>query len=170
MVIVICEKHCRIGRCMARLLSWVVECKWDMELCVIRRRWCIYQRLAGKSSTVSVCNRLTLCLSTCNSRRFGSNSSLLGSRLTGLCLRPLLHRDHSGLIRPQNAGPVTNRTVYVKSTLFPVRLTKSLIITPAPNPSFDRGECNNFFKLGIKSSSFKLPWQIYSELVNYFSK
>lgn len=50
---------------------------------------------------------LTLCLSMCKKRRFGSNSNLSGSKLTGDCLRPLLHSDHSGLMRPQNAGPIT---------------------------------------------------------------
>jgi hypothetical protein len=60
---------------------------------------------------------LTLCLSMCSCLRFGSNSSLLGSRLTGDCLLPLLQRLHSGLIRPQNAGPATDHAQMVSLKL-----------------------------------------------------
>lgn len=51
---------------------------------------------------------LTLCLSMCKCRstRSGSNSSLSGEISIGDWRRPLLHIFHSGLIRPQNAGPV----------------------------------------------------------------
>lgn len=48
---------------------------------------------------------LTLCLSMCKGLRFGSNNKRCGSRFTGDCLLPLLHNDHSGFIKPQNAGP-----------------------------------------------------------------
>lgn len=48
---------------------------------------------------------LTRCLSTCKTRKLGSKSNFCGSKLTGDCRRPLLHRDHSGLIKPQKAGP-----------------------------------------------------------------
>lgn len=48
---------------------------------------------------------LTLCLSICKGLKFGSNNKRCGSKLTGDCRLPLLHNDHSGLIRPQNAGP-----------------------------------------------------------------
>lgn len=50
----------------------------------------------------------------CKGLRFGSNSSLLGSKFTGDCLLPLLHSDHSGLIKPQNAGPETNLVVLIR--------------------------------------------------------
>lgn len=33
----------------------------------------------------------------------------MGSRLTGDCLRPLLQSHHSGLMRPQKAGPLNDR-------------------------------------------------------------
>lgn len=56
---------------------------------------------------------LTLCLSMCNCLKLGSNSSLLGSKLTGDCRLPLLHKDHSGLIKPQNAGPGTKGSANV---------------------------------------------------------
>lgn len=52
---------------------------------------------------------LTLCLSMCKGLRLGSYSSRCGSKLTGDCLRPLLHSDHSGLIKPQKAGPGMER-------------------------------------------------------------
>lgn len=48
---------------------------------------------------------LTLCLSICKGLKFGSNNNCCGSKLTGDCLLPLLHNDHSGFMRPQNAGP-----------------------------------------------------------------
>lgn len=41
----------------------------------------------------------------CKGLRFGSNNKRCGSRFTGDCLLPLLHKDHSGFIKPQNAGP-----------------------------------------------------------------
>ncbi len=51
---------------------------------------------------------LTLCLSTCNGRRLGSNNSWDGSKLIGDWRRPRLHKLHSGLMRPQNAGPAVS--------------------------------------------------------------
>jgi len=69
---------------------------------------------------------LTLCLSMWIFRRFGSKSSLCGSKLTGDCLFPLLHRDHSGLISPQNAGP-EKKTYFVnlKSDKYPIGTFKN---------------------------------------------
>ena len=49
--------------------------------------------------------RHTLCLSICKGLKLGSNNNRCGSKLTGDCLLPLLHSDHSGFIKPQNAGP-----------------------------------------------------------------
>lgn len=37
--------------------------------------------------------------------KFGSKRMFAGSMLTGLCLRPWLHKFQSGLIRPQKEGP-----------------------------------------------------------------
>lgn len=50
--------------------------------------------------------QLTLCLSKCKGLRLGSNNSRCGSRFTGDCRLPLLHRLHSGLMSPQNAAPL----------------------------------------------------------------
>lgn len=52
--------------------------------------------------------QLTLCLSICNGLKFGSYSKRCGSKFTGDCRLPLLHNDHSGFMRPQNAGPGFN--------------------------------------------------------------
>lgn len=41
----------------------------------------------------------------CKGLKLGSKSNRCGSKLTGDCLRPLLHKCHSGFIKPQNAGP-----------------------------------------------------------------
>lgn len=49
---------------------------------------------------------LTLCLSICKGLKLGSNNKRCGSKFTGDCRRPLLQSDHSGLMSPQNAGPV----------------------------------------------------------------
>lgn len=38
-------------------------------------------------------------------RRFESNSSCSGTMLIGDCLRPFVHRPHSGFSRPQKFGP-----------------------------------------------------------------
>lgn len=48
---------------------------------------------------------LTLCLSMCKGLRLGSKRSRCGSKFTGDCRLPLLHKLHSGLMSPQNAGP-----------------------------------------------------------------
>lgn len=42
----------------------------------------------------------------CKGLKLGSKSNRCGSKLTGDCLRPLLHKCHSGFIKPQNAGPL----------------------------------------------------------------
>lgn len=52
---------------------------------------------------------LTLCLSICRGLKLGSNNKRCGSKLTGDCLLPLLHSDHSGFIKPQNAGPESTK-------------------------------------------------------------
>lgn len=49
--------------------------------------------------------KLTLCLSICKGLKLGSNNKRCGSKFTGDCRRPLLHKLHSGFIKPQNAGP-----------------------------------------------------------------
>lgn len=62
---------------------------------------------------------LTLCLSICNGRRYGSNRSLSGSTFIGDCRRPLLHIFHCGLIRPQKPGPenIEYKLCYTKKRL-----------------------------------------------------
>lgn len=45
----------------------------------------------------------------CSGLKLGSYSKRDGSKFNGDCLRPRLHSDHSGLISPQNAGPVKKR-------------------------------------------------------------
>lgn len=55
---------------------------------------------------INICFILTLCLSICKGLKLGSNNNRCGSKFTGDCLLPLLHNDHSGFIKPQNAGPV----------------------------------------------------------------
>lgn len=57
---------------------------------------------------------LTLCLSTCITRRKGSYRSLAGSTSTGDCRCPLLHKFHSGFNSPQKSGP-KNIKRYIKT-------------------------------------------------------
>lgn len=67
----------------------------------------------------------TRCLSMCSGRKFGSYSKRCGSRLTGDWRRPLLHSDHSGLMRPQKAGPEMPSYVHHSSQLTASRTTRA---------------------------------------------
>lgn len=82
---------------------------------------------------------LTLCLSMRRCLRWGSKRSWVGSMLIGDCRRPLLHRFHSGLTRPQKSGPVH----YQPNSPYHHRLLLSMVAFISPVMNDREPNCNH---------------------------
>lgn len=96
-----------------------------------------------------------MCLSTNTGLKWRSKRSLSGSMLIGLCLLPLLHKDHWGFISPQNAGPVSKTK------------KKTRLIFTSRSISYDKWRIN-FQNNSLSNRACVLVWRLNAIRVLFY--